>query len=220
MKGDSEVNVILYLLLAFVLTKIPVMGKYLRMVNTIIHEICHIVIATVTGGKGHRIALNRDTSGLAITSSSSWFSRIFTAYAGYTGASLTALLLFYLLHRGQYMAVLSLFLVLSIVATVLWIRNGYGLLWSGSFIVLMWLLVDNNLYELSLHISYLLASVLLVESITSAAHIMMVSIIRPKDAGDATNLQQATFIPAAIWGILFFVQAVYIGYKVIQDFVI
>ncbi|WP_226037158.1 M50 family metallopeptidase [Aquibacillus saliphilus] len=59
-----------------------------------------MVIAKITGGRGYRIALNKDTSGHALDGTSSWISGILIAYAGYTGSSLTALLLFFLLYQG------------------------------------------------------------------------------------------------------------------------
>jgi len=53
-----------------------------------------------------------------------------------------------------------------------------------------------------------IASVLLVESISSSYTIMLLSFIQPLAAGDATGLARATFIiPAQLWGLFFFCQA-------------
>ncbi|WP_186577083.1 M50 family metallopeptidase [Aquibacillus kalidii] len=211
-------NLIYYMIGAIILIKTPFIGTYIRLINTITHEIWHVVIASVTGGKGHRIALNRDTSGYAITSNASWISRVLTAYAGYTGASITALLLFYLLNEGRYSAVLTLYLVIAAIASVLWIRNVFGFLWTSSFVILIWLLLNHSMDILIIHISYMLAAIILVESILSASHILRISFFEPKNAGDATNLQKATLIPAVIWGTVFFVQSVYIGYQILLWF--
>ena len=212
-------NIIYYLIIAFVMTRIPILRVYVRLINTMIHEVCHIIVATITGGKGHKITLHRDTSGLALTSSSSWFSRVFTAYAGYTGSSLVAFLLFYLLQEGYYTVVLLVLMSVLIIATLLWVRNGFGSLWAASFLLLIWLLIDKQFDQITIHLSYLLSAVLLVESVSSALQVMLISFKQPKDAGDATALQKFTFIPALIWGILFFIQSIYIGYKIVLQHV-
>jgi hypothetical protein len=63
----------------------------------------------------------------------------------------------------------------------------------------------------------LIASVLLVESVSTAYDIFIISMIQPHAAGDATNLSLLTaFIPAQVWGGFFFVQAllfIVLGFK-------
>ena len=63
----------------------------------------------------------------------------------------------------------------------------------------------------------LIASVLLVESVSTAYDIFIISLIQPHSAGDATNLSHLTaIIPAQGWGIFFFAQALFlvlIGFK-------
>nr|WP_240795451.1 M50 family metallopeptidase [Aquibacillus halophilus] len=209
-----------YILIAYFITKMPVIGSYFRMINTAIHECSHVVIAKLTGGKAYRIVLNRDTSGHALVGSSSWLSGIVIAYSGYTGSSLTAFMLFFLLSKGYYFVVLSVLLSILVVATIFWLRSIVGILWSVSMISLLALLLNNQLDSIIIHFSYLLASVVLLESVASAAYLMFISIKQPNQAGDATSLQKYTMIPAFAWGILFFVQSIYIGYRVFSDFVV
>jgi hypothetical protein len=63
----------------------------------------------------------------------------------------------------------------------------------------------------------LIACVILVESVSTAYDIFIISLIQPHAAGDATNLSQLTaFIPAQGWGIFFFAQSlffIYLGFK-------
>ncbi|MCT2536995.1 M50 family metallopeptidase [Aquibacillus koreensis] len=213
-------EVVYYIIIAFLLTRIPLVGIYVRLIYTVIHEVWHILVAKITGGKGHKIAVFQDTSGVATTSSSSWISRILTAYAGYTGASLTAMFLFYFLHTGHHGTVLVILLTVLLLAVIFWLRNGFGFIWALSLIGLLFLLLEQQWQTLHIHISYLFASIILVESIISAAHIMVISLARPRRAGDATSLQQATFIPALIWGFIFFWQSVYIGYVTLSQFIL
>ncbi|WP_138419527.1 M50 family metallopeptidase [Aquibacillus sediminis] len=208
-----------YLLLAFLLTKLPVIGNYLKLLNTMVHELFHVLAATLTGGKGYQIKLFADTTGQAKIHSSSWISGVLVSYAGYTGSSLMALLLFYLLHEGYYTPIIVLFFILSITTVLFWIRNWFGFLWITSFIVILWLILKYQLVSVIQHLSYLLASIILVESIVSTLHIMLISFRHPQHAGDATSLQQTTKLPAVLWGSAFFVQSSYIGYTVLQNYV-
>lgn len=47
-----------------------------------------------------------------------------------------------------------------------------------------------------------------VQSIISAFVILKLSVTDRKNAGDATNLANITFIPTLVWGTLFFVQSI------------
>ena len=64
-----------------------------------------------------------------------------------------------------------------------------------------------------------LVSIMFVESMTSAFGIMYLSFKIPTQAGDATSLAQLTyFIPAQVWGILFFGQSLYFGWVALKNF--
>ncbi|QDP41363.1 M50 family metallopeptidase [Radiobacillus deserti] len=210
---------IFYILLAYVFMKVPVVGPNLRLLNTLIHECSHVLVAKMTGGRGHSIKLHPDTSGTALVQSSTRFSGILSTYAGYTGPSLTAFALFYLLKQGNYQLVMLFFLTLVVGTTILWIRNVFGLLWSISFAGLLYVLFYYELDEALLHGSIILCSIVLLESITSAAFIFFKSMTSPREAGDATILQRVTWIPAVIWGMLFFVQSVFVGVKIFLQYV-
>ncbi|MDC3412130.1 M50 family metallopeptidase [Aquibacillus sp. 3ASR75-11] len=209
-----------YIILAFLLTKLPIVGTYFRLVNTIIHEVFHVFVSKITGGKAHNIALNTDTSGHAVTSTTSWLSRVLTAYAGYTGSSLTAFGFYYLLYNEKETTVAILILAVTVLATILWVRNLFGIIWSISFTTSLGYLVYKQMDVILVNISFFLSAVLLVESIRSAIHIMVISIKRPNEAGDAKLLQRCTLIPAVVWGVVFFVQSIYVGYKIAITFLI
>ncbi|UFT98667.1 M50 family metallopeptidase [Radiobacillus kanasensis] len=212
-------ELILYLLLAFFLMKTPFLGTNLRILNTVIHEFSHIFVAKVTGGKGHSIKLHPDTSGSALVGSSSRWSRILSTYAGYTGSSVVAFGLFYFIDQGKHQLVMIFFLCLVVGTTILWTRNLYGILWSASFAALLYMLFHYQLEQVIFHGSMILSSIILLESILSAAHIMYISMKSPKEAGDAAILQKTTWIPAVFWGLLFFVQALYIGVEIVTRYV-
>lgn len=80
-------------------------------------------------------------------------------------------------------------------------RNPYCLLWLASFGILFLALLIKGRKKVIHNLVLLIASVLLVESASTAYDIFIISLIQPHAAGDATNLAQLTvFIPAQGWG--------------------
>lgn len=165
-------------------------------------------MAILTGGRIKGVSLSADTSGLAETTSNSRIARILVSYAGYTGSSLVAVGLFYLLYLGKYEWIIYFFILLSAINWLFWVRNLFGLLWLTSFIGMMVFFLYKDFEFLLLHISILLSCMVLVQSIISAFVILKLRITDRRNAGDATNLARFTFIPTLVWGVLFFVQSI------------
>ena len=59
-----------YLIAAFILGIIPVVGKYVAVINTFLHEVGHALIAYLLGGRVHSISLFANTEGTAVTAHS------------------------------------------------------------------------------------------------------------------------------------------------------
>ncbi|MED4455434.1 M50 family metallopeptidase [Metabacillus fastidiosus] len=216
-----QVLIYIYIAIALIVSRIPILKIYTALCNTLIHEVFHVICAALLSGKiFHKIILNNDASGLAATTVNSKFARIVIAYAGYTGSSFTAVALFYLINKGYFHMIISFFIVLSIISILLWVRNLYGFVWGISLILLLSFLIYKNYEVLIIHTSIFLSAVILLQSIFSAFAVCKLSFIRRKDAGDATSLAKATFIPAAVWGIVFFAQSLYAGYFVMKHFLI
>lgn len=213
-----------YLIIAFVLSNIPLINSFINVntriskvihaigmgvaiANTMIHESCHSLMAILTGDRIKGVSLSADTSGLAETTSNSRVARILVSYAGYTGSSLVAVGLFYLLYHGKYEWIIYFFILLSAFNWLFWVRNLFGFLWLTAFISMMVFLLYKHYEVLLVHISILLSCMVLVQSIISTFVILKLSVTDRKNAGDATNLAKFTFIPTLVWGTLFFVQS-------------
>lgn len=214
-----------YLFIAFVLSNIPLINSFIKgnarvskvihtigmvvaIANTMIHESCHALMAIITGGRIKGVSLSSDTSGLAETTSNSRIARILVSYAGYTGSSLVAVGLFYLLYLGKYEWIIYFFILLSAINWLFWVRNLFGFLWLTAFIGMMVFFLYKHYEVLLVHISILLSCMVLVQSIVSAFVILKLSVTDRRNAGDATNLAKFTFIPTLVWGTLFFVQSI------------
>ncbi|QED47894.1 M50 family metallopeptidase [Cytobacillus dafuensis] len=206
----------LFIGIAIILTNIPFIGNYVRLINTVIHESGHALMALI-GGKVHKISLFMNTEGVTYTSHNGWFSGFYTGIAGYVFSSMIAFLSFWLISRKKYKPLIVILLIFIGLNLVFWVRNFYGLFWLISFGALFILLLLKGSSTFVQNCLLLIASILLVESITSSFTILLLSFTQPFYAGDATGLAKATaFIPAQVWGIFFFVQAIaflYAGFK-------
>lgn len=234
---ENSSLIYIYLLIAFILSNIPLLNSFIKgnekvsrgihklgnsiaIANTMIHETCHSVMAVLTGGRIRGISLSADTLGLAETTSNSRIARILVSYAGYTGSSLVAIGLFYLLYLGRYEWIIYFFVVLSAINWLFWVRNLFGFLWLTAFIGMMVFFLYKDFEVLLVHISILLACMVLVQSIVSAFVIMKLSVTDRRNAGDATNLARFTFIPTLVWGTLFFVQSIGAASYIVKSYFI
>lgn len=210
----------IFISIAFVLLKIPIIGKYVAVVNTLVHEVGHAIVAILTGGKVDKIELFANTEGTAWSSSRFWIGRVLTSLAGYPAASATAFLFLYLIDNQKYLYILIILLVVLIFSLVFWIRNLYGFFWVVTFSSIFVALILYGNAVLVVNVLLFITAIIFVESISSAFTILKLSFTQPTDAGDATSLWKSIiFIPSPIWGILFFVQSLFFGYLGINLFI-
>ena len=216
---DITTKLLIFIVLAIILTKIPIIGKYFGVVNTLVHELGHLIVSYMTFGKGHKIELFANKEGLAFSSHRFWIGKVMTTLAGYLFSSFMAFLFYYLLFLGKYQSIIYILLIMLGVSLLFWIRNLYGFCWvltfSGGFVWLLWK-ADTPVIENTL---LFLISIVLVESITSSFEIMYLSFKTPKQAGDASSLANLTrIVPSQIWGIFFFTQSLYFGWLAMRLF--
>lgn len=210
-------EIIVYVILAFVISYIPIFGRYVSMINTLVHENGHAIAALLLNGKVYSIKLFTNTGGEAITGQRGWFSNVVISYAGYTFSSLTAYVFFLLLNKGQTNMILYTLLFIAILNLILWIRNLYGAIWLSSFITLCGWTIYSGSNGLQTFLAYFFSAVLLTQSVSSSLQIFLLSIMQRKEAGDAASLARFTKVPALFWGFLFFVQALYVAFIAIRD---
>lgn len=202
----------LFLLLAFLLIHVPILGNYVKVINTLIHESGHALIA-LFGGKVEKISLFMNSEGATYSNQSTWIGSFLTSLAGYTFASFMAFLSFLLIGRKKGTLLIDILLGLIFLNLIFWVRNPYGIFWLCSFAVAFLFLLIKGSQNLRDNLLLMIASILLVDSVQSAYEILYISVFQPQAAGDAANLAQLTvIIPAPIWGIFFFLQALWYCY--------
>ena len=190
--------------LAFLLPRIPYVGKFFNIINTLVHELGHALMALVLQGQVIRIQVFSDTSGVTLTKSNNKFTSIMVSLAGYPFAAAAGLACSYLLSVGYEKWILYGLSILFLFMLFLWIRNAYGVIWTLLFIGLNAFLcfhVEDDIYWKTATWFYTL--MILIESVWSSLVLLYLSVRDPKGSGDAANLSQFTHIPAVIWGILF-----------------
>jgi hypothetical protein len=203
----------LFLGLAFLLIHIPIIGNYVKVINTLIHESGHALIALLGGNVVENISLFMNSEGATYSNQSTWLGSFFTSLAGYTFASFMAFLAFLLIRKNKHNILIDILLGFIVLNLIFWVRNPYGLFWLCSFGVAFLLLLIKGSQKLRNQLLLLIAAILLVDSVQSAYEILYISVFQPQAAGDAANLARLTvFIPSSIWGIFFFIQALLFGY--------
>lgn len=195
------------LALALSLSRIPKVGRIFFVINTLVHEASHALMAILSSGKALRIQLFQDTSGTALTQSSSRFSAILISLAGYIGASAFGILAYELISRGKPEYLIYTLMGICLLCLIFFIRNSYGIFWGIGFLLVNFLLFYFDFNILIKIASLFYAGIIFSESFISATRIMLISFKKPASAGDAANLRKNALLPAFFWGILFFLFA-------------
>jgi hypothetical protein len=213
-------NIVFYILLiiALLLTRIPLIGKYFRSVNTLVHEAGHTFTTLALSGEVIAVNLFADTSGTTVTKAKGKFSQILIALAGYPVSALTGWLCLLLLHKGYYLYILFILTSIALIIMILSLRNMYGLFWAGTFIVLNLLLIyfnnQNTIYVFSAFYSV----IIFTDAIVSSFVLLILSFKQPKKAGDATNLKKFTKIPAFFWALLLLAFTLFISWLSVKNY--
>ncbi|MFB5662429.1 M50 family metallopeptidase [Alteribacillus sp. HJP-4] len=186
-------------------TYIPVVGAYFSMFNTLIHESGHALAAAISGGRVTSISLFQSTEGAAAAHHHR-FGMILTALSGYPFASIFAVCFLFLCANQWFISAAIMLLIVLSYNLLFWVRNIYGIFWIVSVLFLGYFIWYFNFLPFLNYLLTGIAFVLVTQSFLSCWHIFLLSVRRPKQAGDASILAKLTYIPAAVWGLLFLLQ--------------
>jgi hypothetical protein len=214
---DTATLILIYLVVGLVGSRLPLIRVYLA------H--CHNLVSTfisvcLEGGRNNKILLHTDGTGQTTGVLTSPFKKALISYAGYTGASVASIGLFYLLSRGHFHLVIYMFLGLCVLSLLIWIRNLFGVIWGLSLTVLLALPVYLQYEMVLVHISIFLASVLFIQSIICAVQVSKQSFMSRSNPDRKAALVQTKFIPVVILGLALFGQTLYAGYFFVKNFII
>lgn len=205
------------MLLSIIGIRLPRIGRYIRVANTMMHESGHALMALLLNGKVLNIELFDDTSGTAKTSSGK-LAGFFIALSGYTFSSISAYLLFYLLHHQLISLVLWILGSFALLNLIFFVRNRFGMFWLLCFTSLMAASIYYP-YELLKWLSaFIFSMIILSDSVFSALVLFYISIKNASGAGDAWILRQKTSVPTILWSLLFLLFAGLVAYLTVTRF--
>jgi hypothetical protein len=200
------------LLLASMLSIIPFAGNFLNVLNTMIHESGHAIMALITGGGVVNIKLSADTSGAAQTKSKNWLGKVLVSLAGYPVSSITAWFFFWLIKQQMINYVFYVLISLVLINLTLWVRNTFGMIWllvMGTLTTLIYLYQNISAHY---YYSIFCAGIILFQSVYTSITLVIISFKNPAKAGDAKNLKDFTYIPGFIWALLMLFFALYAAF--------
>ena len=206
--------------LTILLNHIPVIGKFFNVINTVLHEFGHALIALFFQGEVQKIEISGDTSGSTTTRMHSKFGNILVSLAGYPFASAAAYLSFHLLNLNLQTAYIIGLSILFFFILILFVRNKYGWFWILAFCAINIAVIHYGTADIIDYVSLFYATTITTESVASAFILLYLSITQPDNAGDATNLKKFTGIPAFIWSLLFVAVAIFVCYTIYIKFVV
>lgn len=198
--------VLLVSVLVYVIPGGPLLILPLTLLNTHIHEICHVLAGIATGGGAERILVFQNGSGLALVSGG---NLLMVASAGYLGAiALGGLALAYGRTARQADVILNIAIGVLAFSLLVFVRgdlvgllSGWG--WLGLLVLIR---RDQNADRKVIVVSFLAAQQCL-NALRSVSDLTIIA--RQTDAhSDARILQEATGIPDTFWAGLWAIAAI------------
>lgn len=209
-----------YVLAVFVVARLPYIGAFVRVFNTLVHEGAHALVAILTSGKIFKIELQSNTSGSTLSASKNKFCQFLIAISGYPLAAATAYGLFYFLINGFGSEILIGIIIFTSILLLLFIRNTFGIIWAIIFIGLISfvLYLDNpKIIDFSV---MTLAFILATEALFSTLMLLLIALESPSDSGDAKILSSITMLPAIFWALVFVATNGIIVYQIVVNLLI
>jgi len=216
MKLTPEQIFYILIIVSLILTRIPYIGKFFRVVNTMIHECGHAFMALFLSGEVVKINLFTDTSGVTVTKVRGKIPRLLVSFAGYPFSALVSFIIFYLIKDEYNTIALVVLLLFAVISLLFFVRNFYGIFWLIMFLIAGGVIVQLDSLTILNAWMIFLASLLLTDAFISGFILLKISIQNPAAAGDATNLKKETHIPAWIWSLLFCIINGYFAYLTVS----
>lgn len=209
---------VLFLIGSVFLTRLIPFTSFFRYLDTTIHEFGHALVTLLLSGKVMYIELYADHSGVTRSLIARSWSLIPVGLAGYMTASLFAWLLFSLYSRGLQKQGLAAITGLALLMLILFVRNGYGMVWLAGFVALNTVVLLWGHKTLIKWYYLLIAFLTLEESVVGAVYLLLLGMNSPRQAGDAALLAESTGVPAVIWGAWFSLFALWCAKRALQSF--
>ncbi len=192
----------LKMLICLCIMYIPFIGKYIRLLDTIFHEGGHVLCALLLRCRINKVNLFSNLAGdTRIVSSKG--KTFFIALAGYPTSALAAFIAFAAISWNYSQYFIIALCVILLLFLIFYIRNGFGIFWSITFIALNAYMLYKNMPQLTDYVCQIYAFIIFIESIVAVCQLFILSLRNPRQAGDATVLADITHIPAIVHALIF-----------------
>ncbi|MGY2746610.1 M50 family metallopeptidase [Pseudarthrobacter sp. O4] len=192
------------MLLAVALSLPSATWRYFGLLATVTHELGHAFAALMTGQRLGGIRLRLDHSGTTTTYSRGRLPTVWSTFWGYPVPAVVGAAMVWCGFNGWGPAAMSVGTLL-LLASLVFIRNGAGLLITTAAVLAAALLVLFVPPEFNGHVMIVLGLALLVAAVRDLGKLANVH-LRRRDrlpTSDAYLLFRATSIPAVVWIVLF-----------------
>lgn len=193
--------VVAIILLAAVALSVPrVTWRYFGLFVTVVHELGHAFAGLMTGRLITGIKLHKDHSGTTHSVGRPGFGAVWSGFWGYPTPSVVGAALIWASINGWSSAALSIGTII-IVATLLFIRNFYGILIILGCAAASWAMAWYAPASMLGYITLTLGIALLVGGVRDLIKIVSVHFVRRNElaSSDAYNLFRQTMIPSPVW---------------------
>ena len=216
--NDPIVSFYITLLVCLLVMYIPYIGKYIRILETMIHEAGHVLMAAIVGVKISKINLFSDTSGETHIMGAGKFKTVLIALVGYPFSSFIAYISFWAINNHYHYIFVGTLCVVVLFFLLFYIRNKFGVFWAITFIAVnTYLLYMQKIVVINL-LSIIYADILFLSSLFSCLILLYLSFKSSNKAGDATLIKKSAHIPEQITALLFLAICVWIAFITVKHF--
>jgi hypothetical protein len=216
--NDASILFYIILLACSVVMYIPYIGKYIRVLETMIHEGGQVLMAAILGTKINKIKLFGDTSGETHIAGAGKFKTLLIALAGYPFSSAFAYTSFWAIRHHYHYYFVGTLCAITLFFLLFYIRNKYGIFWAITFIGANAGLLYFEKIKIINILAMIYADILFLSSLFSCVILFYLSFKSSNKAGDATLIKKSVHIPAQITALIFLSVCGWISFVTVKHF--
>jgi len=216
----NDTNTLFYLILLACLAVmyIPYIGKYIRVLETMIHEGGHVLMAAILGAKIAKINLFSDTSGETHIAGAGKLKTVLIALVGYPFSSAFVYGSFWAIEQHYHYFFIGALCAVTLLFLLFYIRNHYGIFWAITFIAANAYLLFLRKMEIITILAGIYADILFLSSLFSCVILVYLSFKSSNKAGDAALIKKSVHIPAQITALLVLAVCAWIAFLTVKHF--
>jgi len=203
MKLSSRIQLVIFIVIAFIIDYLPLVNLPFLWSETFFHEISHGLAALLTGGSIQTITLNFNGAGVC-TTRGGWSFII--SFAGYAGSALWGLLIYRVAsslspNNVKWMA--SSMVAMLVITLLFWARDLPTIIILAVLLLMYILPLYKSLWFSVKFFIKLVGIFVLLDAIRSPLYLL-----DGRDLGDGASLANQMFLPEIFWVALWFVISV------------